>query len=86
MASAYQKILKRIVDTEKRLKPTQHDISAILDFELTESTHYNYNEDNDVVEEYKNLKNNIANGVNNCYNLAYQPVKIKPRRWAKYDY
>jgi len=84
MTNPYHKILKKITDTEKRLKPNKHDISAILDYELNEA-HSLTNQDYEIVDEYKTLKDNIASAMSNNFNLAYQPVKIKTRKWSHTD-
>ncbi len=86
MTSSYQKILKKITDTEKRLKPNQQDISALMDLEIEErNVMININKDDDVVEEYKTLKENISGGMTNRFSLAYQPIKINKRKWSHQD-
>lgn len=84
MTSSYQKILKKITDTEKRLKPNKCDINAIVDYEMTERTALACNED-DVIDEYKILKENICGGFSGSFALAYNPIRIKNRKWSQQD-
>jgi len=84
MSSSYQKILKKITDTEKRLKPNKQDISNLMELENEERKALNINND-DIVEEYRNLKENISGNIGCCYSLAYHPVKITKRKWSHQD-
>ncbi|OGI02916.1 MAG: hypothetical protein A2Y25_09895 [Candidatus Melainabacteria bacterium GWF2_37_15] len=89
MSSSYQKILKKIIDTEKRLKPNKQDISALMDYEINERNallYQNEGQNEDIIEEYKNLKDNISAASMNNVHLAYQPIKVKPRRWSHQDF
>ena len=80
MTNSYKKLLKKITNTEKRLKPNRQEISAILDLEIEER---NSLKDNEAIEDYKNLKENIGM----CsFSLAYQPVKVKTQKWQYADY
>ena len=81
MGNSYRNILKKITNTEKRLRPSKQELNAILDYEIEQQE-----QQNEVIEDYKNFKENIAELAMDNFNLAYQPIKIKPKRWAAYDY
>lgn len=83
MASSYHKLLKKITDTEKRLKPGRQEISALMDLEFEEME--SCNKEN-IVEEYKNLRENMNGAVMDSYSLAYQPAKIKTKKWAQQNF
>ena len=84
MVCTYQKILKKIADTDKRLKLNKQDISNILDSEMEEKKFLN-NQDDNVLEEFKNLKDNIVMNNMANYTLAYQPIKIKIQKCLEQD-
>lgn len=84
MTSSYRKILQKITDTEKRLKPTKTEISEIMDYELNENISHKNTED-DIVEEYKNLKDNITGSFSGNMHLAYNPITLKNRKWSNQD-
>lgn len=76
--SPYQQILKKISDTEKKLKLSTQESSTVVGFDINKiNTTVN---DENIVEEYRDLKENIREiSMGNC-NLAYQPVQITTRR------
>jgi hypothetical protein len=76
----HQKILKKIIDLEKRLKPNKQDVTELLDYEFDENSWIK--QDIEIIEEYNNLKDNMMTGMDS-YNLAYQPMKIKVRKWRE---
>ena len=85
MSCAYQKILKKITDTDKRLKLNKQDISDILNFEMEEKNILN-KQDDSIIEEFKLLKDTIVMYNMNNYILAYQPIKIKSNKCLPEDF
>lgn len=84
MRNSYNKFLKKMTNVEKRLKPNNQEISAILDHELEENTGL-LQQKEDIVEEYRNLKENMNAVSMDCYSLAYSPVKTKHRKWSQQE-
>lgn len=82
MVRNYQKLLEKIKETEQTIKADKQNCS---DVDENRSKVFLINSCDDVLEDYKNLKENITENPVKNYNLAYQPIRVKSEKWSTLD-
>ncbi len=81
MVSSYKKIFEKITKTEKKLRSTENSTSLSILEKYEDKKNLILRQDNEAVEEFRNLKENINTTSVNSYSLAYQPVTVKNQKW-----
>ncbi len=80
MVSTCRKILEKIRDAEEKLKSSKYTILKTTDKCMTKRNLL-IKEDNEAIEEFKRLKENITESNQGNYSPAYQPVTVKNTGW-----
>jgi|GEM_PF-3021264 len=86
MVESYKKIVEKIKETEKQLKSAHYPVLSVVPDKPATKRKAFVQEDTEVIEDLRSLKENITESTTWGCKLAYQQVAVENTKWHQKDH